>query len=105
MPSSIGPTPGWLVRLREAIYESGRKQEAIARDAGVAPQTLSRVLHAVGPSPAFDTIVRITHALNENVGWLLDERGYGDLSERDRHILRSAAAIILDLTCDEPSKR
>jgi SOS-response transcriptional repressor LexA len=73
-----------------AIEASGRKQSAIAADAGVAPQTLSRILHSVGPSPAFDTIVRIAHAVNENVGWILGERGF-PLSETER---RELAAVV-----------
>jgi proteasome lid subunit RPN8/RPN11 len=93
--------PDWRKRLRDAIYDTGRKQQAIAWDAGVAPQTLSRVLHSVGPLPAFETIVRITHATGETVGWLLDEPGYGNLTDRQRHVLRSAAATILRMLPDE----
>lgn len=73
-----------------AIEASGRRQSAIAADAGVAPQTLSRIIHSVGPSPAFETIVRIAHAVNENVDWILGERGF-PLSDTAR---RELAAIV-----------
>jgi SOS-response transcriptional repressor LexA len=66
----------WRERLRVAVKSSGRKQSAIAEEAGIAPETLSRVLNAVHISPELDTVARIAHAVNENVGWLLDERGF-----------------------------
>lgn len=80
----------WLDRLRLAIERSGKKQSAIARDAGVAPETLSRILNA-RMNPAFVTVVRITRAVNENVGWLLDERGFalsGDEQKQLRKVVR-----------------
>ena len=80
----------WRQRLRTAIESSGRKQSAIAADAGVTPETLSRILHSVHVSPAFETIVRIVHAANENVGWILEERGF-PLSATDR---RELAAVV-----------
>ena len=76
----------WRARLRAAVARSGKKQSAIARDAGVAPETLSRVLTATLTRPSFDIVVRITHALNENVGWLLDERGFSLTGEEQRQL-------------------
>jgi hypothetical protein len=35
---------------------------------------------------------------------LLDEPGYGNLSERQRHILRSAAATLFNMLRDKPPR-
>jgi len=66
----------WRERLRAAVDASGRTQNAIAASAGVTPETLSRVLSGVHAQPAFETVVRITHALGQNVGTLLDEPAF-----------------------------
>jgi transcriptional regulator with XRE-family HTH domain len=81
--------------LRAAIERSGRKHSAIARDAGIAPETLSRILNAVHGQPSFDTIVRIARAVNENVGWLLDERGFS-LSVEEQRELRKVVRFLDD---------
>jgi SOS-response transcriptional repressor LexA len=85
----------WRERLRAAIERSGRKHSAIARDAGVAPETLSRILTAAHLRPNFDTVVRIAHAVNENVGWLLDERGFA-LSADEQKQLRKVVRFLDD---------
>ena len=74
----------WRNRLRSAIARTGRKQSVIAADAGIAPETLSRILTGTNAQPAFDTVVRITHAAGENVGWLLDECGFALSSDEQR---------------------
>lgn len=66
----------WRKRLKMAIEASGRKHSAIAADAGIAPVTLSRILNAVDLNPSFETVVRIAHAVNESVGWLVEEPGF-----------------------------
>jgi SOS-response transcriptional repressor LexA len=66
----------WRERLRAAVDASGRTQNAIAASAGVTPETLSRVLSGVHAQPAFDTVVRIAHAVGESVGTLLDEPAF-----------------------------
>ena len=76
----------WRDRLREAIGRSGRKHSAIAHEAGVAPETLSRILSSTHQNPSFDTIVRIAHAVNENVGWLLDERGFSLSTDEQKQL-------------------
>lgn len=41
--------------------------------------------------PTFDSVVRVTHAVNENVGWLLDERGFtlsGDEQKQLRKVVQ-----------------
>lgn len=83
----------WRERLREAVRRSGMKHSIIAMDAGIAPETLSRVLNAKHARPAFDTIVRITHATGHTVGWLLGERGYTFSPEQVRELRRAAAII------------
>jgi hypothetical protein len=91
------PQVDWRDRLRVAVERSGRKHAAIAWAAGIAPETLSRVLNAVHAQPAFDTVVHIVHATGHTVGWLLAERGYS-LSPDQVRDLRRAAAIIEDAT-------
>jgi SOS-response transcriptional repressor LexA len=66
----------WRERLRLAIDSSGRKHSAVAADAGITPVTLSRILNSVDVNPSFETVVRIAHAVNENVGWLIEEPGF-----------------------------
>jgi phage repressor protein C with HTH and peptisase S24 domain len=70
------PPVSWRERLRAAVDASGRKQSAIAEQAGVAPETLSRVLSGVHAQPSFDTIVRIAHSVGENVGTLIGEPAF-----------------------------
>lgn len=66
----------WRERLRAAVDASGRRQNAIAETAGVTPETLSRVLSGVHAQPAFETVVRLAHAVGESVGTLLDEPAF-----------------------------
>jgi transcriptional regulator with XRE-family HTH domain len=86
----------WRERLRGAIRRTGRRQNAIAEQAGVSPDTLSRILmgHA---NPRFETVVAITHAAGENVGWLLGEQGFS-FSGDQRYKVREAAEVLMDLT-------
>jgi transcriptional regulator with XRE-family HTH domain len=76
----------WRDRLRLAVQRDGRKQAAIAWQAGVAPETLSRILN--GAHPHLETAARIAHACGVTVGWLLNERGYA-LTDAQRRMLRS----------------
>lgn len=85
----------WRARLRDAIERSGKKHSAVARDAGVAPETLSRILNDAHPRPSFDLVVRIAHAVNENVGWLVDERGFS-LSFDEQRQLRKVVRFLDD---------
>jgi SOS-response transcriptional repressor LexA len=78
----------WRERLRAAIDASGRRQNAIAASAGVSPETLSRVLSGIHAQPAFDTVVRIAHALGENVGTLLDEPAFSLSAEQRAEVRR-----------------
>lgn len=84
----------WRARLRLAIERSGKKQSAIATEAGISPETLSRILNS-RVRPTFDTVVRISRAVNENVGWLLDERGFS-LSADEQKQLRKVVRFLDD---------
>lgn len=83
----------WRDRLRVAIEKSGKKQSAIAADAGITPTTLSRILTAAHARPTLDTIVRIARALDESVGWILDEPSFY-LSADDQRKLHDAVRIL-----------
>src|SRR5258708_8296224 len=67
---------GWRERLRDAITRSGMKHSIVALDAGITPETLSRTLTSTHQRPSLETITRIAHAANENVGWILGEVGF-----------------------------
>jgi SOS-response transcriptional repressor LexA len=88
----------WRERLRAAIDRSGRKHGLVAIDAGITPETLSRVLTAEHQRPSLNTVTRIAHAVNENVGWILGETGFslssGELGEL-REVLRFLEAAVL----------
>jgi phage repressor protein C with HTH and peptisase S24 domain len=94
----------WRARLRLAIERSGKKQSAIASDAGISAESLSRILNS-HVRPTFDTVVRITRAVNENVGWLLDERGFS-LSADEQKQLRKVVRFLDDtlLTSSVPRR-
>jgi len=61
----------WRERLRKAVKNrtaiAYTKESAIARDAGIAPETLSRVLTERHGRPSFETVVRIALAAKESV--------------------------------------
>lgn len=94
----------WRERLRAAVERSGKKQSAIARDAGLAPETLSRILTSANHRPTFDTIVRIARAVNENVGWLLNERGFA-LSSDEQKQLRKVVRFLDDILTGTAAQR
>ena len=91
----------WRGRLREAVKRSGKKQLAIAWDAGITPATLSRVLTGTHDQPRFETVMKIAHAVGESVGWLCGEEQFY-LSEPQRAKLKAAAAILSDITRRNP---
>ena len=63
----------WRKRLTRAIDRSRRTQAAIALQAGVSPETLSRVIHGIHKQPGFETVVSVIYAAGESVGWFLRE--------------------------------
>jgi len=94
----------WRERLRAAVEKSGKKHSAIAREAGVAPETLSRILTATHHKPTLDTIVRIARVLNENVGWLLGERSF-TLSADEQKQLRKVVRFLDDMLTGSTQRR
>lgn len=96
----------WRERLRQAVQNRAAitwtKESAIARVAGIAPETLSRVLNERHGRPSFDTIVRIAHAAKEKVGYLIGERA---LSTYDEAMLLLALRELRDVAerCDQSS--
>jgi len=87
----------WRARLRDAIDRSGKKRYLIAEDAGITATTLSRILTGEHVQPRFETILRIVHAIDENVGYVAGEQGFS-LSNEERAKVQTAAVILIDLT-------
>jgi transcriptional regulator with XRE-family HTH domain len=85
----------WRERLRLAIELSGKKHSTVAWEAGVARATLSRVLTGRHAHPTFDTVVRITHAVGENVGWILHETR-APLSAEETEKMSEIAAFLVE---------
>jgi transcriptional regulator with XRE-family HTH domain len=83
----------WRERLRLAVELTGRRQCAIADDAGVSPETLSRILTGVHVQPSFETVVRIVHATGEYVGWILREPR-STLTDDDRTVMREIVQFL-----------
>ena len=86
-------TREWRERLRLAVELTGRRRCAIAEDAGVTPETLSRVLSGVHAQPSFETVVRIVHATGEHVGWILREPR-SRLTDDDRIVMREIVEFL-----------
>lgn len=63
----------WRKRLRHAVDLTRRTHCSIAEDAGVNPETFSRVMSGKHAQPGFETVVRIIHAVGETVGWIIRE--------------------------------
>ena len=84
-----------------AIDSAGMKHSIVAMDAGITPESLSRLLTGESVRPTFQTVVNVTHAAGQTVGWLLEERGY-TFSADERALLREAAVIIRNATRRDP---
>ncbi len=98
----------WRERLRAAIDKSGTKHSLVALDAGITPETLSRILTAEHQRPSLDSITRIAHAVNENVGWILEERGFSlsaDEVKQLREVVRFLDATLLRSPLSATSRR
>ncbi len=91
----------WRGRLRAAVIRSGKKRYLIAEDAGITATTLSRILTGGHVQPRFETILRIAHAIDENVGWICGEQGFS-LTREQRAKVQTAAVILIDLTRSNP---
>lgn len=86
----------WRARLKLAVELSGKKHSAIAWEVGITPATLSRILTGVHVNPGFNTVARITHAVGENVGWVLHE-SRAPLSAEETEKMREIAAFLVKL--------
>lgn len=89
----------WRWRLRDAIDQTGRTHTAVAEAAGIAPETLSRILNHGHSRPWLHTIVRLAREVGVTVGWVLGEQGF-EVGPTERDELRHAAQLLLDLTTD-----
>lgn len=87
------PEVRWRDRLRLAIRRTGKKQSYIAELAGIAPETLSRIITGKHQKPSFDAVVNVARVCRVTVGWVLNE-GAIPLTENERAILQSAGAIL-----------
>ncbi|MEA2336582.1 MAG: polymerase [Thermoanaerobaculia bacterium] len=63
-------------RLRQAIDATGKEDKTIAADAGIAKETLSRILNGVNQDPGFETMKRLAAATNVTVGWLAGDEPF-----------------------------
>jgi transcriptional regulator with XRE-family HTH domain len=88
---------GWRVRLRQAIRESGKKQSAVAREAGMTPESVCRILSAQHARPSFESIARIARAAGVSLGWIMEEPGL-TLTDEQRAKVRTAGVLLLNLT-------
>lgn len=82
-------------RLKAAIASRGIKQSWLAAEAGIPPETLSRILTKTTENPGIHTVSKIAHVLGESVGSLLGERGY-DITEADRERARAMVAWLTE---------
>lgn len=60
-------------RLEAAIRASGKPRKVVAKDAGIAPETLSRLISGENANPTYDVLVRVARAANTTVGALNGE--------------------------------
>ena len=88
---------GWRVRLRQAIRDSGKKQSAVALEAGMTPESVSRILSAVHARPSFESIAKIARAAGVSLGWIMEEPGF-TLTDEQRAKVRTAGVLLLNLT-------
>lgn len=81
------PQPDLADRLKAAIAARGMKQSALAAEAGIPPETLSRILTRTTENPGIHTVSKIARVLGESVGSLLGERGF-EITDADRERAR-----------------
>ena len=95
----------WRERLRRAVELHGESYAEVGRNAGISPSTLRRILTDESSEPKFETVVSITHAVGENVGWLLGEP-QSPLTEEGRARMQSIVNFLAkhfpQLDRDEP---
>lgn len=88
-----GSLDGWRVRLRAAIDRTYKKHSFIAEQAGIAPETLSRILSG-RTNPSFETVVRLTYATGETISSLLGERAAVEFTRAEKDTIRRASDLL-----------
>src|SRR5258708_8825756 len=87
---------GQRVRARQAIRESGKKQSAVACEAGMTPESVCRILSAQHARPSSESIARIARADGVSLGWIMEEPGFTSTDEL-RAKVRTAGVLLLNL--------
>ena len=59
--------------VRKARKKAGLSQDKLAREAGVAYNTVVKIESGENPNPTIDTLKKIARALNVGVGDLIDD--------------------------------
>lgn len=94
----------WRDRLRHALRQDRRKQSAVARQAGIDPSTLSRMLNG-RLSPRFETMIRLADTLGVPLSWIAGEEVTGFLLNRaDLKALREVSDFLDKLSREPPSR-
>ena len=57
-------------RLEAAIQASGKSRRVIAEEAGMAPETISRIISGENSNPTYQLLIKIARATNTTVGAL-----------------------------------
>lgn len=95
----------WRDKLGYTVRNSRMRQSEIARRAGIAPETLSRIINGKHSRPAFSTVIRIARAVRVDVGWLLDEPRGVEFTQQERATLRAAAVILFETVLRSPGSK
>ena len=66
----------WRARLRQAVDATGKEDKTIAMQAGIAAETLSRILNGEIQDPGINTMSRLAAATGVSIGWLLGEEPF-----------------------------
>ncbi len=101
--SGVTLPSGWRVRLLQAIRESGKKQAAVAREAG-RPLRVSSASSPQNARPSFESIARIARAAGVSLGWIMEEPGF-TLTDEQRAKVRTAGVLLLNLKAGCRSER
>jgi len=72
----------WRARLRQAIDATGKEDKTVAADAGIAKETLSRILSGEIQDPGFETMRSLAAATNVTIGWLAGDEPFSP-ADRD----------------------
>jgi transcriptional regulator with XRE-family HTH domain len=87
----------WPDHLRAAIDETGQTYTAVAKRAGIARATLTRILNRRIRRPSFEIVVAVAYASGVSVGSILGEPTF-TLTEAERQSLENMLATVRRLT-------